>query len=269
MHSLPQEFLALCRQLGEAQQRCSAAMAAQAAQIDTLQAEVVRLRAAVMVRDTRLAMAQDEMVQLRDANPGLPRRKAMARHIGLLAERITALSRECLRWRQAAVAQGREGGQQRDGSGTHLPLHAAALAAPHAAESPAHAAPASSAAVPVTTPMPLRDQRGLTEVIEGTGAAEDLALDAHLAAADLVICQTGCISHDQYWRVQDHCRRTGKTCILVDQPLAVREAEVLSAMQPMVVLRMTRAQPAGGRGTGAELGEVAGVDAAADTGNAQ
>ena len=31
MHSLSQEFLALCRQLGEAQTRCSAAMAAQAA----------------------------------------------------------------------------------------------------------------------------------------------------------------------------------------------------------------------------------------------
>lgn len=36
------------------------------------------------------------------------------------------------------------------------------------------------------------------------------------AAAEWVICQTGCISHDAYWRVQDHCRRTGRTCLLVD-----------------------------------------------------
>lgn len=36
MQSLPQEFLALCRQLGDAQQRCSAAMQAQARQIEAL-----------------------------------------------------------------------------------------------------------------------------------------------------------------------------------------------------------------------------------------
>ena len=88
MVTLPQEFLALCRQLGDAQQRCSAAMQAQARQIEALTAEVVRLRGAVIVRDTRLALAQDELEQLRAASPGLPRRQAMARHIGLLAERL-------------------------------------------------------------------------------------------------------------------------------------------------------------------------------------
>jgi hypothetical protein len=43
-------------------------------------------------------------------------------------------------------------------------------------------------------------------------------LDATLAAADLVICQTGCISHDAYWRVKDHCKRTGKPCVFVENP---------------------------------------------------
>jgi len=43
-------------------------------------------------------------------------------------------------------------------------------------------------------------------------------LEASLAAADLVICQTGCLSHGDYWRVQDHCKRTGKVCMLVDRP---------------------------------------------------
>ncbi|MEW7849401.1 DUF2325 domain-containing protein [Massilia aurea] len=44
------------------------------------------------------------------------------------------------------------------------------------------------------------------------------AWEASVAAADLVICQTGCMSHGDYWRVQDHCKRTGKLCMLVDQP---------------------------------------------------
>ncbi len=48
------------------------------------------------------------------------------------------------------------------------------------------------------------------------------ALEASLQTADLVICQTGCLSHGEYWRVQDHCKRTGKTCVLVEQPEAVR-----------------------------------------------
>ena len=104
MHSLPQEFLALCRHLGDVQKRCSATVAAQAAQIEALQAQVLRLRAEVIVRDTRLAMAQDVLAQWKAAHPSLPRRKAMARHISMLAERIASLSRECLRWRVAAEA---------------------------------------------------------------------------------------------------------------------------------------------------------------------
>ena len=47
-------------------------------------------------------------------------------------------------------------------------------------------------------------------------------LEASLQAADMVICQTGCLSHGEYWRVQDHCKRTGKTCVLVEQPGALR-----------------------------------------------
>lgn len=46
--------------------------------------------------------------------------------------------------------------------------------------------------------------------------ADQAALESSLAAADMVICQTGCLSHNDYWRVQDHCKRTGKTCVLTD-----------------------------------------------------
>ena len=227
MVSLPQEFLALCRQLGDAQQRCSTAMQAQARQIEALTAEVVRLRGAVIARDTRLALARDELEQLRAASPGLPRRQAMARHIGLLAERITTLSRECLRWRQAAAGQGIAANAQRQGDGAAL-----RATAPSAKMPQAQLLPPMPLEHYVSDHRPPRAQAGEGDANGGAG------LDASLAAADLVICQTGCLSHDDYWRVQDHCRRTGKPCILVDQPLAVREAQALAALQPMVVLRM-------------------------------
>ena len=231
MVTLPQEFLALCRQLGDAQQRCSAAMQAQARQIEALTAEVVRLRGAVIVRDTRLALARDELEQLRAASPGLPRRQAMARHIGLLAERITTLSRERLRWRQAA-GQDAAASAPRQGDGAALLTTASSAQTPQ---------------MPLMPPVPMEPhasghlpphahaQAGEGDAIGGAD------LDASLAAADLVICQTGCISHDDYWRVQDHCRRTGKPCILVDQPLAVREAQALAALRPRVVLRVASA----------------------------
>ena len=213
MHSLPQEFLAECRQLGEAQQRCSAALATQARQIEALTAEVVRLRGAVVLRDTRLGLAREELEKLKAATPGLPRRKAMARHIGVLAERIATLSRERLRWRHAG------------------PSSKGDVCAPDGG-----VGDGALASDPTGRPMPsdLRVQSP-ESVPQAPG---DPALDAHLAAADLVICQTGCISHDQYWRVQDHCRRTGKPCILVDQPLAAREAEVWATLRPQVLLQM-------------------------------
>jgi len=54
----------------------------------------------------------------------------------------------------------------------------------------------------------------------GEGSDGD-TLEASLVAADLVICQTGCVSHGAYWRVKDHCTRTGKQCVLVDKPEAL------------------------------------------------
>lgn len=61
------------------------------------------------------------------------------------------------------------------------------------------------------------------------GGEEDnpAQLDATLAAADLVICQSGCISHGAYWRVKDHCKRTGKQCVFVETPSSSRLKRVL------------------------------------------
>jgi Uncharacterized protein conserved in bacteria (DUF2325) len=45
-------------------------------------------------------------------------------------------------------------------------------------------------------------------------------LEPNMAAADLVICQTGCISHKSYFRVKDFCKRNGKQCVYVENPSA-------------------------------------------------
>jgi hypothetical protein len=64
------------------------------------------------------------------------------------------------------------------------------------------------------------------------GEEESVAkLDATLGAADLVICQTGCISHNAYWRVKDYCKRTGKQCVFVDNPGTASLKRALSELQ--------------------------------------
>ena len=60
--------------------------------------------------------------------------------------------------------------------------------------------------------------------------ADGLAdLEEDLASADLVICQTGCMSHGAYWRVQDHCKRTGKACVLVENADALHIVRIQRA----------------------------------------
>ena len=45
---------------------------------------------------------------------------------------------------------------------------------------------------------------------------DDMAALLHASgqAADLVICQTGCVSHNQHWLDGTDCKRTGQPCVL-------------------------------------------------------
>ena len=62
------------------------------------------------------------------------------------------------------------------------------------------------------------------------GGIEDSTqrLGASLAAADLVICQAGCLNHNAYGIVKDHCKRTGKRCVYLDRPSAASFARGLA-----------------------------------------
>jgi len=92
--TLAQEHRALVLLYGQVQTRCSAQLRQQAAQIDRLQAEVMRLRAAVIVQETALALAREDRRRLEAALPGLPRRMELSRRIEALVERVQVLLRE-------------------------------------------------------------------------------------------------------------------------------------------------------------------------------
>ena len=78
-------------------------------------------------------------------------------------------------------------------------------------------------------------QADMTSLAIQSPGPQRQVLEASLVAADLVICQTGCLSHGEYWRVQDHCKRTGKTCVLVEQPEAVRIVRIHKVVQGIAV----------------------------------
>ncbi|MFK3740102.1 DUF2325 domain-containing protein [Massilia sp. TN1-12] len=158
---LLRDHCTLLREYARVQARCTALLQAQAGQIAALDAEVVRLRAAVVARDSQLAWEREDRAALEREMPGLEKRAALARRVRALQARIEELLREDLLRRRAR-------------------RHA---------------------------PVPVRDAERLEERLSG---------------ADLVICQTGCLSHGDYWRVQDHCKRTGTACVLVERPDALR-----------------------------------------------
>lgn len=65
----------------------------------------------------------------------------------------------------------------------------------------------------------LIEQYGAQYLHHDGGLEDNLGqLNQHITAADLVICQTGCISHKAYWKVKNLCKRTGKQCVYVKNP---------------------------------------------------
>ena len=60
--SLAHEYQALLRHCASAQQRCSCTLQAQQREIERLQAEVQRLRAVLVLRDSQLALVRAEPV---------------------------------------------------------------------------------------------------------------------------------------------------------------------------------------------------------------
>lgn len=221
----------LARELGAAQERSTRVIAEKSACIERQSAENMQLRAALIGKDTALASLRDEIATLEAGFPGLRTRVEQARHIETQLARIHALEQHLLHEQQRAqVLQDRV-----EDLNALLP---AAGASP--AIRPDEHLPAADG---------LRDKSVLCvggrpgivpiyrQLIERTGGhflhhdggEEESAarLDASLAAADLVICQTGCVSHGAYWRVKDHCKRTGKRCVFVEKPSASSLARCL------------------------------------------
>ncbi|WP_457421544.1 DUF2325 domain-containing protein [Roseateles sp. P5_E7] len=204
------EHQALARDYAEVQQRVTAWSRERAREQQAWEQERMQLRAAQIGLQTQLAQAQEQLQQWQAARPDLPEREALRERLADQLERNQALQRDVNRLsaRVAVVAEA---------------VEPAPIAEEIAAEpvSLVHRVILCVGGRGGSVPQYRQAVEGCGgQFLHHDGGSEHkpAQLEPQLAAADLVICQTGCISHDAYWRVKDHCKRHGKRCVFVETP---------------------------------------------------
>jgi Uncharacterized protein conserved in bacteria (DUF2325) len=215
----------LSRELASAQQHGARQAEEHARRTDLLQSQVMQMRAQLMARDTSIAALQSDLQALEAAAPGLKSRVELARELERLLGQRHEQQRALLLAKQEAEQQRRRADDLAAALQQREALALALAAAPSASERPAACLDNQAvlcvggrqASVPIYRQL-IEDTGGRFLHHDGGEEDSDAKLDATLAAADLVICQTGCVSHNAYWRVKDHCKRTGKRCVFVESP---------------------------------------------------
>lgn len=223
LDTLEHENAVLTRELAAAQHRSRNQAAEAALRFEQQQGELLRVRAELVRTTTELQQQREQLAALEQATPALRERVTLTEQNRQFSEQLQQLQRtlqqaqqDSERLRQRAETAEAQADQLRSRAVAE-PVSTGCGTPPQLCNRAVLCVGGRTASVPV-----------YRQVIEHTGARflhhdggeEDNAsqLDATLAAADLVICQAGCISHNAYWRVKDHCKRTGKQCVFVETP---------------------------------------------------
>lgn len=221
LNALLQENGVITRELGKAQERCTRILMEKSTEIEELAAEAARLRAMHLGSESQIAALSQSLDDLKASVPGFEAASRLQKKIEQMAARQSEL--------EAANAELRK-----------RLVHAEEIHPSIQAEAPESPQPLYTRVTTSPVTIYLRDKTVLCvggrngsvanyrDVVEKVGAHfshhdgglenNQSILDASLSAADLVICQTGCISHNAYWKVKDFCKRTGKRCVFVENP---------------------------------------------------
>ena len=231
LNALVDENAVLTRELARLQARSAVTQQERNAEQERHNAALMQLRAQLIGRDSVAAGLRQELEELRASIPGLATRERLARQVELAEERDTAQRQQIADMRRMLA----------DAEAALAAATAAASSAEEAAK--AAEAPISNTAGE-TRQVVLHGRLAERHVLCVGGRSGNVAgyralleqcgarfshhdgglehnanqLESSLAAADVVICQTGCISHAAYWRVKDYCKRHGKRCVFVDKP---------------------------------------------------
>ena len=227
-NALADENGVLTRELARVQERMTRVMGQKAAELERLGAELVQARAAAIAKDSRIVFLTQDLEALQASVPQLEDKQRLQKRVQQMAARQKELEAHNAELRRTVAAADRAA-SERVAAGVP-----ALVGVPAAEDKPAVQAQPITLHLHRKVVLCVGGRSGnlanYRDVVERVGArfthhdggVEDNAsvLDANLAAADLVICQTGCISHNAYWRVKDFCKRTGKRCVFVENPSA-------------------------------------------------
>ncbi|OGB00305.1 MAG: hypothetical protein A3E79_08660 [Burkholderiales bacterium RIFCSPHIGHO2_12_FULL_61_11] len=236
-NALLEENAILGRELAKVQERSTRVIMEKFSEIEQLTAQLFQVRAENIGKDSRIAFLCDDLTALKASIPGFDTSVRFQKKVEQMTSRQAELEGQNTELRQKLASTGRS-------------LAALNGEASHAAKIDI-AERSELRTSPVTVHLhqkmvlcvggrsgSVASYRDVIERVGGRfahhdGGLEDSpnVLDASLAAADLVICQTGCISHNAYWKVKDFCKRTGKRCVFVENPSAsslVRGLEQIS-----------------------------------------
>ena len=218
------ENAVLARELGRAQERSTRLLAEKSVEITRLTTMHMRVQADNITKESRIAFLCEDLAALKASNPKLDASTRLLKKLDQMAERQAELETQnaALRHKLATAAKALEAVNFDPPGATRTvrPEHAE----PHVSPVTLYLNQKTVLCVGGRT-VNIANYRDLIERVGGRfahhgGGLEDnhSVLDASLAAADLVICQTGCISHNSLWKVKDFCKRTGKRCVFVENP---------------------------------------------------
>jgi hypothetical protein len=208
----------LTRELDLTRDKTARAAEARARDLARLTGKAAQLRADLAQRDSTIDALRHELDALQAALPDLRDRERLVRRIEELEAREQALSDKMAQLRQRLVREPREAVAEAASAPVVQPMPAAPpQPALDLADKTVLCVGGRSGNVPNYRDLLEKEGARFMHHDGGLEQASEL-LDTSLAAADLVICQTGCISHQAYWRVKDFCKRTGKRCLFVDNP---------------------------------------------------
>jgi DNA repair exonuclease SbcCD ATPase subunit len=227
LQALRAENQDLRRQLEKASQENESLRAEKSGETQMLGQRIIELRTELAGRDAQFARLTGQFAQLRESLPDLKDRQSLLRRATDAEARSNALTasmsrleteyqRVLVRLQQAEAALERfedDTASIFDAPG----IEAEALSATKLSGKCVLCVGGRSGAVDAYRQR--IEQYGGRFLHHDGGLEENLhRIDSALAAADLVICQAGCISHNAYWRVKEQCKRTGKPCVFLRSP---------------------------------------------------
>jgi hypothetical protein len=217
------ENAVLARELGRVQERITKVLAEKSLEIEKLRAAQMQSQAQIISKDSQISFITADLASFKAGVPELEARTRLQKKVEQLELRQSE--------QQALISDLRQQLQSKAETEVASAEVVANLALTN------HANPAKRV-IPIVVQLQQKSilcvggrvgnvasYRDAVERVGGRFAHHDGGLednqhllDASLAAADMVICQTGCISHNAYWRVKDFCKRTGKQCVFVENP---------------------------------------------------